>query len=127
MDLPDEVVTWVRDVFAACNARVTEKLARNPNTPEESLDQTWIEHLTHYSTPEVVSSGWIVRIETHFLGGMRHFEDGRLPTSVCSSSCALVPRSAEARSRCSSRSVSTHSVSQFGRKRWVITKWALPA
>lgn len=71
--IPNDVIKWLRDVFAACNARITEKLSANPNISEESLDQTWIEHLSHYSSPIQLPSGWLVRIETHYLGGMRHF------------------------------------------------------
>jgi hypothetical protein len=72
-DIPADVVAWVRAVFAEGNARITEKLARNPNTPEESLDLTWIEHLSRYSSPTTLGSEWVVKIESHFLGGMRHF------------------------------------------------------
>jgi hypothetical protein len=73
VDLPDQVLSWVRSVFAACNARTTEKLSLSPNAPEESLDLTWIEHLSRFSSPVTLGSGWLVKIETHYLGGMRHF------------------------------------------------------
>jgi hypothetical protein len=72
-DLPDQIVSWVRSVFAACNTRTTEKLSMSPNAPEESLDLTWIEHLSRFSSPLTLDSGWLVKIETHYLGGMRHF------------------------------------------------------
>jgi hypothetical protein len=71
--VPADVVDWLRAVFAECNARITEKLSSNPNVSEESLDQTWVEHLSHFSSPIELASGWLVRIETHYLGGMRHF------------------------------------------------------
>src|SRR4051812_11146131 len=72
-DIPEDVIAWLRGVFAACNGRITAKLSSNPNISEESLDQTWVEHLSHYSVPIELPSGWLIRIETHYLGGMRHF------------------------------------------------------
>jgi hypothetical protein len=72
-NIPQDVLDWLRTVFAECNKRITEKLSANPNIPEESLDLTWIEHLTHFSATRLLPSGWLVRIETHYLGGMRHF------------------------------------------------------
>ena len=72
-NIPLDAVDFLRHVFAECNARISEKLSANPNLPEESLDLTWIEHLTHFSSPVRLPSGWLVRIETHYLGGMRHF------------------------------------------------------
>jgi hypothetical protein len=71
--IPSDVIEWVRSVFAGCNARVTEKLSMCPNTPEESLDLTWVEHLSHFSSPVALDSEWIVKIESHYLGGLRHF------------------------------------------------------
>src|SRR4051794_25668942 len=72
-EIPEDVIEWLRSVFASCNTRVTEKLSMNPNAPEESLDLTWIEHLTHFSTPVVLGSEWITKIESHYLGGLRHW------------------------------------------------------
>lgn len=72
-NIPTAVLAWIRNVFADCNARVSEKLSNNPNQPEESLDLTWIEHLSQYSSPVTVSTSWLVKIETHYLGGLHHF------------------------------------------------------
>lgn len=72
-ELPDDVIEHLRSIFAACNGRTTDKLSRNPNAPEESFDLTWIEHLSRYSAPMTLRSEWLVKIETHYLGGMRHF------------------------------------------------------
>jgi hypothetical protein len=52
---------------------VTAQLSNNPNAAEESFDHAWIAHLNGYSTPRRLGNGWTVKIETHFLGGMRHF------------------------------------------------------
>ena len=64
---------WVRDVFHACDRRISTKLSRVPQCPEPSLDMTFIEHLTQYGCPRTLDSGWTVRLDTHFLGGLRHF------------------------------------------------------
>jgi len=73
IELPTHVIHWARAIFRECDIRITEKLANNPNVPEESLDLTWIEHLTRYSTPVALGSSWIAKIQTHYLGGMGHF------------------------------------------------------
>lgn len=73
VELPKGVIEWVRSTFSACNRRITEKLCMSPNSPEESFDLTWIEHLSRYASPIELESGWIVKIESHFLGGRRHF------------------------------------------------------
>ncbi len=70
---PTDVTEWIRKVFRECNERITEKLSNNPNLPEESLDLTWIEHLSQYASPVTLSSSWTIKIETHYLGGLRHF------------------------------------------------------
>jgi hypothetical protein len=81
-DLPDDVVEHLRSVFSACNARTTDKLVTNPNAPEESLDPTWIEHMSRYSTPVTLPSDWLVKVETHYLGGMRHFRRWEIADST---------------------------------------------
>jgi hypothetical protein len=73
MDIPSDVIEWVRTVFGAGNERISQKMSNNPNLPEESLDLSWIEHLSHYSAPVTLGSDWTIEIETHFLGGMRHW------------------------------------------------------
>ncbi|MEX1252926.1 MAG: hypothetical protein WEE64_01165 [Dehalococcoidia bacterium] len=72
-DLPPAVISWVLHVFQQCNARIAEKLVNNPNVPEESLDLTWIEHLSRYSSPIALGNSWFAKIQAHYLGGMRHF------------------------------------------------------
>src|SRR5947207_5944767 len=72
-ELPKGVLTWLTGVFTECDRRITQKLHNNPNRPEESLDLTWIEHLSQYASPVTLSSLWTIKIETHYLGGLRHF------------------------------------------------------
>lgn len=70
---PADVIEWARAVFAAGNLRVSTKIDLNPNAPEESLDLSWIEHLSNHSAPTQLGSGWTVQIQTHYLGGLRHW------------------------------------------------------
>jgi hypothetical protein len=70
---PPEVHRYVAAVFRTANRRLCEKIARVPNCSEPSLDLTLIEHLSRYSGPRVVAPGWAVRIDVHYLGGLRHF------------------------------------------------------
>jgi hypothetical protein len=70
--LPEAAIDWVRAVFAAVNRRVTETLSRIPTHHEPELDMQLIAALNQ--TPAVTDvSGWTVYIQTHFLGGRRHF------------------------------------------------------
>jgi hypothetical protein len=72
-ELPPDVIEWVGSVFAARNRQSTESLTMTPNIQEEWLDHTWVDELARFSSPQVLSSNWVVRIDAHFLGGMRHF------------------------------------------------------
>jgi hypothetical protein len=73
LELPKGVLKWLTGVFTDCDRRITQKLHNNPNLPEESLDLTWIEHLSQFSSPVTIAKGWTAKIESHFLGGLRHF------------------------------------------------------
>ncbi len=70
---PAEVHRYVSAVFRAANRRTAEKIARVPNSSEPSVDLTLIESLTQYAGPRVVAPGWAVRLDVHYLGGLRHF------------------------------------------------------
>ena len=73
MTIPEDIVDWFRDIFSASNRRISERIQNSPNTPEQHLDLTFIEHLLEYSTPHVFKSGWVIRIDTHFIGGLGQF------------------------------------------------------
>ncbi len=73
MQMPDDVRAWVRGVFRACNVETAVALNRMPNRHEETLDHSLIAKINEYSAPILFPSKWIVRIDTHFLGGRRHF------------------------------------------------------
>lgn len=71
--LPPEVTAWLVNVFRSCNERTSAKLTRMPTEHEPSLDFTLIEHLSQFSAPFRFPSDWVVRIQTHFLGGRSRF------------------------------------------------------
>src|SRR5258708_39738861 len=71
--IPVEIIGWFRDVFASANRRIAEKIRNAPAIPEPHLDTTFVEHLMGYAAPRAFPSGWAIRIETHYLGGMRHY------------------------------------------------------
>lgn len=70
---PPAVLRYVRTAFATANRRVCEKIARLPNASEPSLDMSLIDALSMYGAPRIVVPGWAVRIDVHFLGGLRHY------------------------------------------------------
>lgn len=72
--IPLDVLNELREIFGSCNEQVTRKLSMAPNVQEESLDQSWVEHLSHRSSPTTLSSEWTIAIETHYLGGLRHYK-----------------------------------------------------
>lgn len=70
--IPERAIDWVRGVFAVVNKQVTETLSLIPTHHEPELDMQVIAALNR--APAVADvSGWTVYIQTHFLGGRRHF------------------------------------------------------
>jgi hypothetical protein len=69
--IPADVVTWFRSVFAEANRRVCERLINLPNVRETSLDDGLIEALIPDTAPTILPSGAIVRMDTHNIGGLR--------------------------------------------------------
>jgi hypothetical protein len=78
--IPDDVRGRLRQVFADCNARVAKTISDMPTTHEVALDMTLIQHFIGLAAPCTLTSGWTVRIATHYLGGGRHYgEWGNYP------------------------------------------------
>ena len=73
INLPTDVVDFLHKVFSATNLRVTRKISRMPSTHETALDLSLIEALSQHNAPIRFGSGWLVKIDTHYLGGGRHF------------------------------------------------------
>lgn len=72
IQLPADVVDFLREVFSEANLRVTTKISQMPSTHETDLDFSLIEVLSCYAAPILLGSGWLVRIDTHYLGSGRH-------------------------------------------------------
>lgn len=70
--VPAAAIEWVRGVFAAANKNVSAMFGINPNHHEPELDMGLIAALNH-APPVAHPAGWTVYIQTHFLGGRRHF------------------------------------------------------
>ena len=73
--IPADVIDWLRDQFKHCNETVSQKLSKIPTFHETLYDQSLIEFLSTVSAPRRLPSGWLVRIETHFLGGRSFFHN----------------------------------------------------
>lgn len=80
--LHPEVVKYVRKVFRSCDRELSLRIARVPNVHETSLDMAFIDELGKFASPALVAPNWTVRLDTHFLGGRRHFYSWRWLTLV---------------------------------------------
>jgi hypothetical protein len=70
--VPPEAIDWVRSVFAHANRSVTGLLSTIPTHHEPELDMALLAALNQ-APPIANPGGWTVYIQTHFLGGRRHF------------------------------------------------------
>lgn len=77
IEIPDDVVAFVRRLFSDSNRLVATDLSTFPAIHEESLDMNLISHFSRRQAPTKFASDWVVRIDAHFIGGGRHF--GTLP------------------------------------------------
>ncbi len=75
--IPDDVISWFRQIFSDANRKVCERLVNVPNIRETSLDDGLIEALIPDSAPRLLPSGAIVRMDIHNIGGLRRL--GRRP------------------------------------------------
>jgi hypothetical protein len=72
-DVPEDVIRHVRRVFSRANVDATKALARQPAIHEEQLDFQVVAALDRVGPRVLAESGAAVEIETHWLGGRRHF------------------------------------------------------
>lgn len=70
--IPEDVIQFTRSIFARANTKVTRALARQPSAHEEMLDFQIFAALDEVG-PCILDSGIAVDIDTHWLGGRRHF------------------------------------------------------
>jgi hypothetical protein len=72
MNVPKDVLDFVRGVFSEVNTAIVEAIHRVPAIQEPSLDQQLIGRLATYSEERAFNSGWSISLEAHFIGGMGH-------------------------------------------------------
>jgi len=72
-EIPDDVRNWLRKIFSECNDAVSSQVSRIPTIQETYLDMTFVSQVSKYAAPFKMASNWVVQVETHYLGGMRHF------------------------------------------------------
>jgi hypothetical protein len=72
--IPDDVIDYVREVFAEANREATMTMARQPSAHEEQLDFQIFAALDRVGPRAFQGSGAAIEIDTHWLGGRRHFE-----------------------------------------------------
>lgn len=71
--IPDDAIAFVRSVFATANTEATMTLARQPSAHEEMLDFQVFAVLDRVGPTRMSGSGTVVAIDTHWLGGRRHW------------------------------------------------------
>ena len=70
--IPEDVIEFTRGVFETANVRATTALARQPAAHEEMLDFQVFAALDEVG-PCILGSGIAIDIDTHWLGGRRHY------------------------------------------------------
>ena len=73
INIPKSVCDYVRRIFSEVNDIVSTNLSMNPNTPEETLDISFIHALSSRAYPTIVIPGWAVRLAAHFIGNIRYY------------------------------------------------------
>lgn len=73
--IPADLVEFIRSAFGGANSRATLALTRQPSMHEEMLDQQIVSTLDGVGSRIVPGSGAAVSIETHWLGGRRHYHN----------------------------------------------------
>jgi hypothetical protein len=71
--LPDDVQTFLLQLFSECNRRIAFQLSTFPNAHEEALDLSFISHFAHMQGAIKFGSNWTLRIDAHYIGGGRHY------------------------------------------------------
>lgn len=74
IELPVDVVDYIRGIFATANQMLSDRIERQPNVHEESLDLAFLDAVSAYSGPHKTKSDTVVDIDIHFVGGGWHFE-----------------------------------------------------
>lgn len=73
IELPEDVIEYIRSTFHLADQRVTSRLDRMPTVHEEWLDFALIEAISEANGPHITKSGVIIDIAAHFVGGGVHW------------------------------------------------------
>lgn len=71
--IPDVVIAYVREVFAAANSKVARTMSAHPSMHEESLDHILVMELTAAPPAFFAAEQAGVSLESHWLGGRRMY------------------------------------------------------
>jgi hypothetical protein len=74
IQLSADVIDYVRQVFAAADSSLAERLERQPNVHEEFLDMAFVDSVAMNSGPHKTKSDRVVDIDIHFVGGGWQYE-----------------------------------------------------
>jgi hypothetical protein len=69
--IPEDVISFVREIFSEANVDATMALARQPSAHEEMLDFQTFAALDRVGPSIMPSSGTVVEIDSHWFGGRR--------------------------------------------------------
>ena len=72
IQVPQDVIDYLKGRIAECNHNVSYNLSTFPFTHEESLDHKLIGEFIGKG-PRKFGSGWTVRFDAHYIGGGRHY------------------------------------------------------
>ncbi len=74
MNVPADVLDYVRNLVSQINDKVSSTLSTFPFTHEEALDQKLISKFIGQG-PRKLESGWSINFEAHYIGGGRHYRN----------------------------------------------------
>jgi hypothetical protein len=74
--VPQEITDYIRNLFSTCNDNLSSDLSTFPGMREETFDNNFISYFSRNQGPYKFDPNWTVRIDTHFMGGGRHYENG---------------------------------------------------
>jgi hypothetical protein len=71
--IPSPARNWLRLVFRDVNNKLSLRVSTIPTAHEPTLDMAFIDALNGRAYPASVPGGWTIRLDTHYLGGLRHW------------------------------------------------------
>lgn len=74
-DIPEKIKEYIKGHFENCNKQLSYDLAIFPGIREESIDNNFISYFSRIPGPIKFDNNWTLRIDAHFIGGGRHYEN----------------------------------------------------